>query len=248
MTEQEWLASTNWELIHCPNPPFLLHLMLECLRDELRVVKTKHGRRKLRLFACACCRRYWPRLSKTSRSAIELAERLADGKATRQERWEFQRRIARQFDGRSAWLTDLGRYVLETSDWVAAIHVPAVSYAIYCKTPRYPHELWDEEFQKVHLIHDIFGNPFRPVTFDSVRFTAKVVNLAKKIYDTRTFHRLPVLADALEEAGCTNAEILNHCRGPGPHAKGCWVLDWYWARSERDKLEWTISSAYGVDP
>jgi hypothetical protein len=52
-----------------------------------------------------------------------------------------------------------------------------------------------------------------------------VVKLTQGIYDDRAFDRLPVLADALEEAGCTNAEILAHCREPGPHVRGCWALD-----------------------
>ncbi len=49
--------------------------------------------------------------------------------------------------------------------------------------------------------------------------------LARSIYDDRAFDRLPVLADALEDAGCTDAAILDHCRGPGPHVRGCWVVD-----------------------
>jgi hypothetical protein len=49
--------------------------------------------------------------------------------------------------------------------------------------------------------------------------------LAQAIYDDRAFDRLPILADALEEAGCDTADILAHCRGPGPHVRGCWVVD-----------------------
>src|SRR5207302_11255992 len=52
-----------------------------------------------------------------------------------------------------------------------------------------------------------------------------VLHLAQAIYDERSFDRLPVLADALEEAGSDNEELLSHCRGLGPHARGCWVLD-----------------------
>jgi hypothetical protein len=52
-----------------------------------------------------------------------------------------------------------------------------------------------------------------------------VVRLAKSIYNDRTFDHLPLLADALEAAGCTNADILSHCRGPDPHVRGCWVVD-----------------------
>jgi hypothetical protein len=51
------------------------------------------------------------------------------------------------------------------------------------------------------------------------------VQLACAIYDDRAFEQLPILADALEEAGCDNADILAHCRGPGPHVRGCWLVD-----------------------
>jgi len=75
------------------------------------------------------------------------------------------------------------------------------------------------------LLRDIFGNPFRPVTVDPEWLTSTVVALARGIYDERAFDRLPILADALQDAGCENADVLDHCRGPGPHARGCWVVD-----------------------
>ena len=74
-------------------------------------------------------------------------------------------------------------------------------------------------------LRDSFGNPFRPVTIDQAWLTPNVAALARKIYDDRAFDRLPGLADALEETGCTDADILAHCRGPGPHVRGCWVVD-----------------------
>jgi hypothetical protein len=76
-----------------------------------------------------------------------------------------------------------------------------------------------------HLLQDIFGNPFRPVTADPEWLTATAVALAQTIYAERAFDRLPILADALEDAGCDNADILAHCRGDGPHVRGCWVVD-----------------------
>ncbi|MBL8795184.1 MAG: hypothetical protein JNM56_14865 [Planctomycetia bacterium] len=75
------------------------------------------------------------------------------------------------------------------------------------------------------LLRDILGNPFRPVTVDPTWRTSTVVSLAQGIYDERAFDRLPILADALEDSGCTNADMLNHCRQPGEHVRGCWVLD-----------------------
>ena len=75
------------------------------------------------------------------------------------------------------------------------------------------------------IIRDIFGNPFRPVVADPAWFTPKVVVLATSIYSDRAFDRMPILADALEEAGCVNADVLLHCRSEGPHVRGYWVVD-----------------------
>jgi hypothetical protein len=75
------------------------------------------------------------------------------------------------------------------------------------------------------LLRDIFGNLFRPVTLDPTWPTPTVVGLAQTIYDNRAFDRLPELADALEGAGCTNADVLDHCREQGEHVRGCWVVD-----------------------
>jgi hypothetical protein len=82
-----------------------------------------------------------------------------------------------------------------------------------------------ERAAQADLLRCIIGNPFHSITFDSARLTGKVIPLAQAIYDGRAFDRMPELADALERAGCDNAEILAHCRGPGPHVRGCWVVD-----------------------
>jgi hypothetical protein len=78
------------------------------------------------------------------------------------------------------------------------------------------------------LVRDIFGNPFRPSYLDPAWLAWRggvIPKLARTIYDERCFTDLPILADALQEAGCTDPDILGHCRGPGPHVRGCWVLD-----------------------
>ena len=71
----------------------------------------------------------------------------------------------------------------------------------------------------------LFGNPFRLVALDRSWLTSTVVALANGIYADRAFDRLPILADALQDAGCDNADVLTHCRGDGPHVRGCWVVD-----------------------
>lgn len=75
------------------------------------------------------------------------------------------------------------------------------------------------------ILRDIFGNPFRPVTFDPAWMTATAVRLGATMYESRDFVAMPILGDALEDSGCTNREILDHCRSEGPHVRGCWVLD-----------------------
>jgi hypothetical protein len=85
-----------------------------------------------------------------------------------------------------------------------------------------------ESASQVRLLHCLFGNPFRPTTVrpEWLSFAGGTIpGLARAIYEERAFDRLPVLADALEDAGCTDAAILEHCRGPGEHARGCWVID-----------------------
>jgi hypothetical protein len=88
---------------------------------------------------------------------------------------------------------------------------------------------WDdarthEQGVQCELLRDIFGPPTRR-SLDPVLLTPTVVSLAQAIYRDRSFDRMPILADALEDAGCTNADILSHCRQPGEHCRGCWVVD-----------------------
>jgi hypothetical protein len=82
------------------------------------------------------------------------------------------------------------------------------------------------------LLKDIFGNPWRPITLDLLLLTPTLSALARAAYEERSLPsgeldptRLAILADALEEAGCTDTAILDHLRGPGPHVRGCWPLD-----------------------
>lgn len=101
--------------------------------------------------------------------------------------------------------------------------------------PNFEDGLEREAMAQCQLAHDIFGNPFHPVTIDPAWLAwnnGTIVKLAQTIYDERELPsghldtgRLAILADALEDAGCTNADILAHCRSAGPHVRGCWVVD-----------------------
>jgi hypothetical protein len=77
-----------------------------------------------------------------------------------------------------------------------------------------------EQSAQADLLRCIVGNPFRPVSINLGWLTPTVTALAQTIYEERAFDRLPILADALEDAGCTDPTILEHCRGPGPHVRG----------------------------
>ncbi|MCI0458097.1 MAG: hypothetical protein L0Z62_14130 [Gemmataceae bacterium] len=196
MTEEEWLNCTSANKMLCH-------------------IREKASDRKLRLVACACCRLRWPLLRKASRKAVEIAELLADGLVNAQA-LERAVRAAREVDLVSA------SYPITTAASMALRAV--VSDGLYAAnwTVNYTdHHLEDE----AHLLRDLFGNPFRTVAVDRGWVKPAVVALARSIYEERLFEDLPVLADALEEAGCTNADILSHLRGPGPHVRGCWVVD-----------------------
>jgi hypothetical protein len=75
------------------------------------------------------------------------------------------------------------------------------------------------------LIREMLGNPLRPVTLFTEWRTNLVQSLAHQMYDNHDFSCMPILADALQDAGCDNEDVLNHCRQPGEHCRGCWVVD-----------------------
>jgi hypothetical protein len=82
--------------------------------------------------------------------------------------------------------------------------------------------------RQLRVFRCVIGNPFRPAQFDCAWLAwngGTIPKIAQAIYDDRAFDRMPILADALEEAGCTNADMLDHCRSGGEHVRGCWVVD-----------------------
>src|SRR5262245_48078436 len=217
MTEGEWLKGRY--------PGELLYFM-----------GRKVGKRRRRLIACACCRRIWPTLGdERSRRAVEVAELFADGVANEEE-LAAAHRAANWAD------LDLNVKIMNypvrqrEGPWrvwkaaVAAKHAaneyrPDVALE-HARDAVYDGSLLDREHAaQAVLVRDILGNPFRPVAFDPAWRTPTAVALAQAIVDERAFERMPILADALEEAGCASRDVLKHCRGKGPHARGCWVLD-----------------------
>jgi len=213
MTEAEWLAETD-------SVP-----MYEFLRAS-----GKANERKLRLFSCAYVRLGWHLLhDDRSRKAIEVSELYADGMASKDELAD-----ARQS---AMWATKaIPNPSPESSVALLARHVADdVDVSITMTTAAYEGTGWEHTGERealfrgkskvAKLFHEVFGNPFRSVTLDRAWLTGTVTALATAIYTDRAFNRLPILADALEDAGCTLQDILDHCRQPGEHCRGCWALD-----------------------
>ncbi len=208
MTEKEWLGSDK------------PHLMLTYLRR-------RGSNRKLRLYACASCRRFWGLLGdKRSRRAVEVAEQYADGLVS------YAKLKAGQGLARAVWQE------LASDHWDAPWGTPEMwaTRAAAQAAAAAGREAWQaawavaDEGQGGHpdTLRDVFGNPFRRVSLAPAWLAwegGTVVKVAQTIYAERAFDRLPVLADALEEAGCADAELLRHCRQPGEHVRGCWVID-----------------------
>jgi hypothetical protein len=221
MTEEEWLACTDPEK------------MLEALRAGGLLPE-----RKARLFGAACCRRIWHLLDEgPARTAVEVAELYADGRAEDGE-------LAGAVSGLDA--APGGTYLPEVSLGQAvrsALFLDAESAAYYAafsascrdgsgKFVSFLGAVDDELGVQSGLLRDLWGNPFRLITLLPTWLTPQVVALARAAYEERELPggtldlaRLAILADALEEAGGDQADILDHLRGPGPHVRGCWAVD-----------------------
>jgi hypothetical protein len=241
----------------------------------LEFLRGKAGERKLRLFACACCRRIWDFITDAqSRAVVEITERSADSPVDVNEvlSLDYDRltddcgpteepyRHAFMVAGNvgfslmgpihncliagNAWLdaddTAKGAgYVkwesVELSDKEVMRLKDTEAFLPAFRAYKAAEEVARDECQAAEqvvqcgLLRCIFGPlPFRPITFDRSWLDWKdstIPKLAQAIYNDRAFDRLSILADALEESGCDNPEILNHCRQPGEHVRGCWALD-----------------------
>jgi hypothetical protein len=185
--------------------------MLEFLRERATF-------RKARLFACACARLAGDRAPAPARAAVEAAERYADGEATPEDldRARDALEAAVAAGPQEVWACRAAAAASRRVTWSAALGFATGASPVSEPLPR---------AARAGLLHCLFGNPFRPAAVDPAWRTAVVLRLAGSIYAERAFDRLPVLADQLEEAGSTDARLLAHLRGPGPHALGCHALD-----------------------
>jgi hypothetical protein len=213
MTEAEWLSSVNSQA------------MIARVRD-------KGSERIWRLVAVACVRTVEAQMRDArSSAALDTAERFADGTATREELRAA--RAQAEAAAQQAHLDEWEDEVRVNFGWDAAYE--ALCAARWAADAALPCVADDVDSTSVHeslrlpdLIREIFGNPFQWNVIHPGWLSwsdGAVLHLAQTIYNTRSFDLLPILADALEDAGCDNADILSHLRGPGPHVRGCWALD-----------------------
>jgi hypothetical protein len=175
--------------------------------NVLRSFPVGHDR-VIRLFAVHCCRAYHIFSNPKSRAGVEASERFADGQITRDEM------LATRDD---AWAVATGSD--DPGSWRAALAA---------LIPAAVGETLDAEFE-CQVLRDLVGPLlFRPVQYSPWWLSwadGTVAKLAHQIYAEKDFASLPVLADALTEAGCDDPDILSHCRQPGEHVLGCWVVD-----------------------
>lgn len=197
--------------------------------------------RKLRLLACACCRQL-ENVAGTdwSRAALVAAENFAEGRLSLED-----------LDTVRHHLLDATAWVSEWADETAEENaVRAIRAVLYPKAGYALRDVLDALERTAHLsgttetdclersrremrrqaevIREVIGNPARPTVIEAAWqqwHGGCLVRLATEIHDARAFHDVPLLGDVLEDAGCTDTDLLAHCRDAGWHALGCWVVD-----------------------
>jgi hypothetical protein len=242
MTETEWLTSTNYRamLIYLRGEEFQaeqVRAWLHCEAGHLAEGEAERtSRRKLGLVAVGMCRRWYALpLDGGSRRCLKAYGRFANDEAALDE-------ILLELPDTPLGIAHLGNALAwEVSDFVAkdsatkvwknATEDERLEWGFFGIGP--PDPLWQSTHKKVWdeyplLLREIIGDPFRPASSYPAwlpRSRSTVTRIAQTIYEERRFQDLPVLADALEEEGCDDVRLLDHCRQKGEHALGCWVVD-----------------------
>ena len=197
MTEAEWLV--------CDDPTAML-----------KGIRGRSSQRQRRLFACACCRLIWHLIpSAELKHVVAVSESVADETATDTER---------EAAVSQAIPPDALRHAAMGAVMYASYHDASPGNCIGAASCVYESDP-DMRVTSVNVVRCVFGNSFRPFPCSPLWRTDTVRILANQMYESRDFSAMPILADALQDAGCEISNILDHCRGPGPHVRGCWVVD-----------------------
>ena len=206
--EAAWFASSN--------PAKMVHLITNNPDDQ-------YSDRKLRLFACACCRLHWEQLLTDSVmvDAVEMAERFADGLADA-DMLDIANRKADWNVDDSTIYEDM--CVFASSRGIRPRLQPLLAIS---------RRVGNHTGAQAALLRDIVGNPWQPVRALTVSPSCleawkRAVRICQDAYDSRDFSTLPIAADALEDAGCDQVQVLQHLRGEyinQVHTRGCWAVD-----------------------
>jgi hypothetical protein len=224
MTEQEWLECT----------------------DSIAMFEFFRGTRldsRLRRFAVECCRRIRHLIAEeVFRVAADAAEAFADDPRNKKStikpmamasiqgwRHHIRNHSTISADPHQLRAANAALGTCASYDWQAAYIAMRESAQALNRVNANDYDRVELEYQ-ANLLRCVFGNPFRPITMNPAWKVlawndGTVRKIAQSIYEERAFDRLPILADALTDAGCDHADLLNHCRSEGPHVKGCWVVD-----------------------
>jgi hypothetical protein len=205
--------------------------------------------RKWRLFAVACARQVWHLLTPEARRVLETTEAVADGRGGPEQLYLCASEVT--FKRAPGGVTEPAAKAFQEA--ASAVRVGTTTEASWAGTAAWGHAAralawqaaarmppwqfvrptWDAAEKAAHaaqcdLIRDVFFPSLHPVRFRTAWREwqgGAAGKIAREIYDRRRFEELPVLADALEDAGCDERALLDHCRSRGPHVRGCWALD-----------------------
>ena len=215
--------------------------MLECLFGPRSEGSGPDLPRKLRLYLVACGRKQWRRMPWVGRTLLTLAERMADGWAPTPAEYNGLYHLAERFAGCGGapdvvrgGEDELRRFgfgdlvpvdptpaPLRLQEWQAVTRLAFVPL-----WRRGPFDNWvAANLHDADLVRDIFRHPLQSYVFHPAWRTDTVAGLAERMYEARNFAPMPILADALDDAGCDQPDMLAHCRSGDPHVRGCWVVD-----------------------
>jgi hypothetical protein len=193
------------------------------------------GPRKARLFASAACRALGRWVSHPAAvEALEANDRFADTgktkaalKRARQGVRAARHKMDEHIPEGVAFHYPIRYEALWSVEVACSENVPHAAAEYAARTLRMAEDVREETSRRqlYPAYRDIGGHLLHLIAFDPSWRTSTAVGLARTLYETRDFGAMPILADALEEAGCDDATILSHCRGDGPHVRGCWVVD-----------------------
>lgn len=232
LTHNQWLSTDD---------PAVL---LTHLRATQKPGRKPAGRRKLRLFACACCRSLVWNLpyAELFRPLVENAEQFADGNMSSTELRDRGSRLWADLHTTGMFTTllhsgpgtwpynsnyNMSHAMNATNDRGAFDAASRAANLAVSALERAPNEIRQRaKKQAAHVVREVFGDPFHQVAVEGLlSWKGGIVPaIAETIYREKRFEDMPILADALEEMGC-DATIVAHCRQPGEHFLGCWAID-----------------------